>query len=117
MGLAIGIVIVAPDLKMPATTKFIDGTGPVWSGSLFPEDGDDAGQLLKNADMAMYAAKACGRCVTIAPWFHPGIATRKKPRKSCPFCAKPPNAAAALERVRWNKPLCRTPKPSATCWK
>ena len=36
VGLAIGIVIVAPELKMPATTKFIDGTGPVWSGSLFP---------------------------------------------------------------------------------
>lgn len=36
VGLAIGIVIVAPELKMPATTQFIDGTGPVWSGSLFP---------------------------------------------------------------------------------
>ncbi|CUI04241.1 carbon starvation CstA family protein [Massilia antarctica] len=36
MGLAIGILIVAPDLKMPAVTKFIDGSGPVWSGSLFP---------------------------------------------------------------------------------
>ncbi len=34
--LAIGIVIVRPDLEMPAVTKFIDGTGPVWSGSLFP---------------------------------------------------------------------------------
>lgn len=34
--LAIGILIVAPELKMPAVTKFIDGTGPVWSGSLFP---------------------------------------------------------------------------------
>ncbi len=34
--LALGILIVAPDLKMPAVTKFIDGTGPVWSGSLFP---------------------------------------------------------------------------------
>ncbi|MGE5384798.1 MAG: carbon starvation CstA family protein [Betaproteobacteria bacterium] len=34
--LAIGIVIVAPDLKMPALTKFVDGTGPVWAGSLFP---------------------------------------------------------------------------------
>lgn len=29
--------------------------------TLYPEDGDDAGELLKNADMAMYAAKACGR--------------------------------------------------------
>jgi carbon starvation protein len=36
VGLALGIVLVAPYLKMPAMTKFIDGTGPVWSGSLFP---------------------------------------------------------------------------------
>ncbi|MEZ0167463.1 carbon starvation CstA family protein [Microvirga sp. TS319] len=34
--LALGIVVVAPDLKMPALTRFVDGTGPVWSGSLFP---------------------------------------------------------------------------------
>ena len=34
--LAVGIILVQPDLKMPAITKFIDGTGPVWSGSLFP---------------------------------------------------------------------------------
>ena len=36
LGLAIGIIVVAPYLKMPAMTKFIDGTGPVWSGNLFP---------------------------------------------------------------------------------
>jgi carbon starvation protein len=36
LGLAIGIVLVAPHLKMPAVTKFIDGTGPVWAGSMFP---------------------------------------------------------------------------------
>jgi len=36
IALAVGIVIVAPYLKMPAMTKFIDGSGPVWSGSLFP---------------------------------------------------------------------------------
>ncbi|MES2877893.1 MAG: carbon starvation CstA family protein [Pseudomonadota bacterium] len=35
-GLAIGIALVAPNLQMPALTKFIDGSGPVWSGSLFP---------------------------------------------------------------------------------
>lgn len=29
--------------------------------TFYPEDGKDAGELLKNADMAMYAAKACGR--------------------------------------------------------
>ena len=34
--LALGIALIAPDLKMPATTRFIDGSGPVWSGSLFP---------------------------------------------------------------------------------
>ncbi|CAL8969356.1 Carbon starvation protein A [Rhodoplanes serenus] len=34
--LAIGIIVVQPELKMPAITKFVDGTGPVWAGSLFP---------------------------------------------------------------------------------
>lgn len=36
VGLAIGILIVSPDLQMPAVSKFIDGTGPVFSGNLFP---------------------------------------------------------------------------------
>src|SRR5689334_86462 len=36
LGLAIGILIVSPEMKMPALTKFVDGTGPVWSGNLFP---------------------------------------------------------------------------------
>ncbi|MBS0447050.1 MAG: carbon starvation protein A [Proteobacteria bacterium] len=36
VALAIGIVIVAPPLQMPALTKFAQGNGPVWSGSLFP---------------------------------------------------------------------------------
>jgi len=34
--LAIGIYVVAPPLAMPQTTRFIDGSGPVFSGSLFP---------------------------------------------------------------------------------
>src|SRR6516225_2382442 len=34
--LAIGIVFVRPDLRMPALTQFVDGSGPVWSGALFP---------------------------------------------------------------------------------
>ncbi|MDH4457715.1 MAG: carbon starvation CstA family protein [Nevskia sp.] len=34
--LAIAILIAAPELKMPAVTPFIDGTGPVWAGPLFP---------------------------------------------------------------------------------
>ncbi|WP_050464013.1 carbon starvation CstA family protein [Herbaspirillum autotrophicum] len=36
LGLAIGIIFIAPNLKMHAVTQFIDGSGPVWSGSLFP---------------------------------------------------------------------------------
>ncbi len=36
LALAIGIVLVQPELHMPALTKFIDGTGPVFSGALFP---------------------------------------------------------------------------------
>ena len=36
VGLAVGIVMVAPELKMPALTQFVDGSGPVWSGNLFP---------------------------------------------------------------------------------
>ena len=34
--LAASIIIVAPQMQMPALTRYIDGTGPVWSGSLFP---------------------------------------------------------------------------------
>jgi len=34
--LAIGVILVRPDLQMPAVTKFVDGSGPVWAGSLFP---------------------------------------------------------------------------------
>ncbi|MHB1205617.1 MAG: carbon starvation CstA family protein [Rhodospirillaceae bacterium] len=36
VALAIGILLSLPELHMPATTKFTDGTGPVWAGSLFP---------------------------------------------------------------------------------
>ncbi len=35
--LAIGIVVLAPPLRMPALTEFaFSGTGPVWAGPLFP---------------------------------------------------------------------------------
>ncbi|NNH37466.1 carbon starvation protein A [Acinetobacter sp. ANC 4280] len=35
-GLAVGIMVALPELKMPAVTHFIDGTGPVFAGSMFP---------------------------------------------------------------------------------
>jgi carbon starvation protein len=34
--LAVGILVVRPDLQMPSLTRFIDGSGPVFSGALFP---------------------------------------------------------------------------------
>ena len=34
--LALAIFVVAPELRMPALTRFVDGSGPVWSGTLFP---------------------------------------------------------------------------------
>jgi carbon starvation protein len=34
--LALGIILVLPPLKLPAVTHFIDGTGPVFAGKLFP---------------------------------------------------------------------------------
>ena len=34
--LAVGIVLMHPTLRMPAYTRFIDGTGPVFAGKLFP---------------------------------------------------------------------------------
>jgi carbon starvation protein len=34
--LALGILLVLPPLRMPAITTFIDGTGPVFAGKLFP---------------------------------------------------------------------------------
>ena len=36
LALAVGIVFVAPTLQMPAVTQFVNGNGPVWSGSLLP---------------------------------------------------------------------------------
>ncbi len=33
VSLAIGIIVLAPELKMPATTVFVNGLGPVWKGS------------------------------------------------------------------------------------
>jgi len=34
--LALGIAFTLPPMQMPALTRFIDGTGPVFSGNLFP---------------------------------------------------------------------------------
>lgn len=34
--LAVAIIILRPDVKMPALTQFVDGTGPIFAGNLFP---------------------------------------------------------------------------------
>jgi carbon starvation protein len=34
--LALAICVLQPDIRMPALTRFVDGTGPIFSGELFP---------------------------------------------------------------------------------
>src|SRR5262249_54160234 len=36
VALAIGILLVLPPIRMPAVTRFVDGTGPIFAGKLFP---------------------------------------------------------------------------------
>jgi len=36
LALAVAIVILRPEIRMPAVTQFIDGTGPIFAGPLFP---------------------------------------------------------------------------------
>lgn len=36
LALAVGILITLPELRMPALTPFVNGTGPVFAGKLFP---------------------------------------------------------------------------------
>jgi carbon starvation protein len=36
VALAIAIVILSPEVKMPAITQFVDGTGPIFGGNVFP---------------------------------------------------------------------------------
>jgi carbon starvation protein len=36
LALAVGILILLPPLQMPAVTRFVDGTGPVFAGKVFP---------------------------------------------------------------------------------
>ncbi|GAB0056501.1 Peptide transporter CstA [Candidatus Magnetaquicoccaceae bacterium FCR-1] len=61
MLLAICVLLAAPELKMPATTRFLDGTGPVWSGDLFP---------------FLFITIACGAC----SGFHALIASGTTPK-------------------------------------
>ncbi|HEX7013658.1 MAG TPA: carbon starvation CstA family protein [Steroidobacteraceae bacterium] len=34
--LAIAVIVMRPEIRMPAVTQFIDGTGPIFGGALFP---------------------------------------------------------------------------------
>ncbi len=36
LALAAGILLVRPTIQMPALTRFVDGTGPVFAGTIFP---------------------------------------------------------------------------------
>jgi len=35
-GLAIGILALRPEIHLPAVTRFVDGTGPIFAGKVFP---------------------------------------------------------------------------------
>ena len=59
--LALCVVAMAPLLKMPATTQFVNGAGPIWSGSLFP---------------FLFITIACGAC----SGFHALIASGTTPK-------------------------------------
>ncbi|WP_295456733.1 carbon starvation CstA family protein [uncultured Thiodictyon sp.] len=61
IGLAIGILIALPELKMPSVTRFIDGSGPVFSGALFP---------------FLFITIACGAC----SGFHALVASGTTPK-------------------------------------
>jgi carbon starvation protein len=36
IALAVGILLVLPPLQMPSVTRFVDGTGPIFAGKVFP---------------------------------------------------------------------------------
>ncbi|HEY6643882.1 carbon starvation CstA family protein [Povalibacter sp.] len=36
MLLALAVILMRPDIRMPAVTQFIDGSGPIFGGTLFP---------------------------------------------------------------------------------
>lgn len=61
IALAVGVVIALPEMKMPAVTPFIDGSGPVFSGSLFP---------------FLFITIACGAC----SGFHALVASGTTPK-------------------------------------
>ncbi|WP_255990658.1 carbon starvation CstA family protein [Chitinolyticbacter albus] len=60
-GLGIGILFSMPELKMPALTRFIDGSGPVFAGQLFP---------------FLFITIACGAC----SGFHALVASGTTPK-------------------------------------
>ena len=71
-GVAAVIDAVIEAISTPVT---IDGhellVTPSIGGCLYPRDGEDAGSLLKHADVAMYHAKAAGR--SNIQWFTPDM--------------------------------------------
>src|SRR5262249_18992020 len=34
--LAVAIIVLRPDIRMPALTQFVDGSGPIFGGKIFP---------------------------------------------------------------------------------
>src|SRR3712207_1957009 len=63
--LALGIVVVLPPLQIPAVTRFVDGTGPVFGGKLFP---------FAFVKIDVVLALALGLVVVLPPLQRPAVA-------------------------------------------
>jgi carbon starvation protein len=74
--LALGILLVLPPLRMPAVTRFVDGTGPIFAGKLFP---------------FAFITIACGRSAASTPWWP------RAPRPRCWSGRATPGSSATGE--------------------
>jgi carbon starvation protein CstA len=84
VALAAGILIVLPPLAMPAVTQFVDGTGPVFAGPLFP---------------FVFITIACGAISASTR------SSRPAPRPSCFGARRTPGSSvtAPCSRSRWSR--------------
>ena len=90
VALAIGIYLVQPDLKMEAVTRFTDGSGPVFSGPLFP---------------FLFITIACGAVSGFHALISSGTTPKMIERKlECPFC-RLRRHADELSSPSWRFPL------------
>ena len=82
--LAVAIVVMRPELKMPALTRFIDGTGPIFAGKLFP---------------FVFITIACGAI----SGFHALVSSGTTPKLIRPKATSASSATARCCSNRWSR--------------